>query len=53
MFQREITSSLKKWKEDEECYYHIYFDDDKIEKKRNYLAKNDKVSKIKIILIIN
>jgi surface protein len=41
---------IKKWKEDEESYYHIYFDDDKIEKKRNYLTKNDKVSKIKIII---
>ena len=31
-------------------YYHIYFDDNKEEIKRNYLNKNDNVSKIKIII---
>ena len=36
-------------KEDEK-YYHIYFDEDKEEIKRTYLNKNDKVSKINIII---
>ena len=31
-------------------YYHIYFDDNKKEIKRNYLIKDDKVIKIKIII---
>ena len=30
-------------------YYHIYFNDNKDEIKRNYLNKDDKVNKIKII----
>ena len=33
-----------------EIYYHIYFNDNKEEIKRNYLNKNDNVSKIKIII---
>ena len=31
-------------------YYHTYFDDNKEEIKRNYLNKEDKVNKIKIIM---
>ena len=31
-------------------YYHIYFNDNKDEIKRNYLSKDDKVDKIKIII---
>ena len=31
-------------------YFHIYFNDDKEETKRNYLTKNDNVSKIKIVI---
>ena len=33
-----------------EKYYHIYFNDNKEEIKRNYLNENDNVSKIKIII---
>ena len=33
-----------------EKYYHIYFNDNKEEIKRNYFNKNDNVSKIKIII---
>ena len=33
-----------------EIYYHIYFNDDKEEIKRNYFNENDNVSKIKIII---
>jgi len=33
-----------------EKYYHIYFNDNKEEIKRNYLNKNENVSKIKIII---
>ena len=36
--------------ENDKKYYHIYFDDNKEEIKRNYLNKNDNVSKIKIII---
>ena len=31
-------------------YYHIYFDDNKEEIKRNYLNENEKIKKIKIII---
>ena len=30
---------IKKWKENEECYYHIYFDDGKIKKKKLFNQK--------------
>ena len=33
-----------------EIYYHIYFNDNKEETKRNDLNENDNVSKIKIII---
>ena len=33
-----------------EKYYHIYFNDNEEEIKRNYIKKNDKVRKIKIII---
>jgi len=36
--------------EKKESHYHIYFNDDKEEIKRNSLNKDDKVSKIKIII---
>ena len=35
---------------EDEIYYHIYFNDNKEEIKRNYLNKDDKVEKIKIII---
>ena len=34
----------------EELYYHIYFEESKNEIKRNYLNKNENISKIKIII---
>ena len=34
-----------------EIYYHIYFNDNKEEIKRNYFNKNDNVSKFKIIIV--
>ena len=37
-------------KEDNEKYYHIYFDDKSKEIKRNHLLKDEKVNKIKIII---
>ena len=36
--------------EGEESYYHIYFNENKKKVKRNHIDKNDKVSKINIIL---
>ena len=33
-----------------ELYYHIYFNDNKEEIKRNYLKENENVSKLKIII---
>ena len=33
-----------------EIYYHIYFNTDKVETKNNYITKNDAVNKIKIII---
>ena len=33
-----------------EKYYHIYFNDNEEEIKRNYLKKNEKVAKIKILI---
>ena len=37
-------------KKQEEIYFHIYFNDDKEEIKRNFLNAHDKVQKIKIII---
>ena len=37
-------------KETEESYYHIYFNDNQEEIKRNYIGKNDKVKNIRIII---
>ena len=34
----------------DKIYYHIYFNDNKEEEERNYLDKNDNVSKINIII---
>jgi len=36
--------------EEEESYFHIYFDEGKEEIKRNYIGKNEKVSKIKVLI---
>ena len=36
--------------EEEKKYYHIYFNDSNVERKRNKLIKGDKVSKINIII---
>ena len=36
--------------EENEKYFHIYFDDNKEEIKRNYLNKNENIEKIKIII---
>jgi len=33
-----------------DSYIHIYFNDSKIEEKRNYLCEKDKISKIKIVI---
>ena len=35
---------------EEHKYYHIYFNDENEEKKRNYFTKNENISKIKIII---
>ena len=35
--------------EEDKIYYHIYFDDNKEEIKRNYINKDDKINKIIII----
>ena len=35
---------------EEKPYFHIYFNDNNKEVKRNYLTKNDKINKIKIII---
>ena len=35
---------------DDKNYYHIYFNDNKEEIKRNYITKEDKVEKIKILI---
>ena len=37
-------------KENEEPYFHIYFNDSKIETKRNEINKDEKVDKIKVII---
>ena len=39
-----------KYKEKEKQYYHIYFNDEKEEKHRNYYNKDENVTKIKIII---
>ena len=36
--------------EENKMYYHIYFDDNKEEIKRNYLKENEKIKTIKIII---
>ena len=37
-------------KSEHKNYFHIYFNDDKTEIKRNYLCEDDKATKIKIII---
>ena len=53
----EIKPVIKKYgqfinieKDNKKKYYHIYFDNRKKEIKRNYITKEDKVNKIKIII---
>ena len=36
-----------------EKYYHIYFDKNKVEIKRNFLKENENVEKIKIAIKLN
>jgi len=38
------------FEKDERKYYHIYFNDNKEDTKRSFLIKNEKISKIKIIM---
>ena len=38
------------FKDKEEKYYHIYFDNNKEEIKRNYINKDEKIKKIRIII---
>ena len=47
---KEEKNTFINYKEKEKIYYHIYFNDEKEEKKRNYFFKNEKVSIIKIII---
>ena len=47
---KEKYSIFINMNKENEIYYHIYFDDNKEEIKRNYLNENDNVSKIKIII---
>ena len=44
------TGQFINLKKEEEIFYHVYFDDNKEEIKRNILNEGDKVSKIKIII---
>ena len=37
-------------KDEHKSYYHIYFNNDKNEKKQNYFNKNDNITKINIII---
>ena len=39
--------------DDELEYYHIYFDGNKKEKKRNYLKENENIKAIKVIIDYN
>ena len=48
--KNEISQFINISNEKEENYYHIYFDDDTSEIKRNYLIEEDKVSTIKIMI---
>ena len=34
----------------EKCYYHVYFNDNKNEAKRNYFTKEENISRIKIVI---
>ena len=48
-FESRIGKIIKIKKEEERKYYHIFFNDSK-EEKSDYLAENDKVSLIKIVI---
>ena len=39
--------------DDELEYYHMYFDNNKKEKKRNYLKENENIKAIKVIIDYN
>ena len=48
--ENEIVKFIHIHNEKLKSYYHIYFDDSKVEIKRNYLDRDDDVKKIKVIL---
>ena len=48
--KNEISQFINISNEKEENYYHIYFDDDTSEIKRNYLIEEDNFSTIKIMI---
>ena len=52
-FNDKYGQFINIFKKDEEKYFHIYFDNNKIEEKRNYINENDKISKIYIIIDYN
>ena len=48
--ENEFGAFINILNQDEKQYFHIYFDDNKLEAKKNYLDEGDKVNKIKIII---
>ena len=57
IFLKEIKEDVDKrqfdfinWKEGDESFYHIYFDKQKNEAKRNYVKYNESIKEIKIII---
>ena len=48
--QNEDGKFINIFKKEDKPYFHIYFNDNNKEEKRNYLTKNDKINKIKIIM---
>ena len=53
LYQEEIKENkvfINIMNKKDEKYYHIYFNNDKEETKRNYLNENEKVEKLKIII---
>ena len=49
-YEKKFDKFINIINKEDEKYYHIYFNDDKEEINRNSLNKEDKVSKIKIII---
>ena len=47
---RNIEPNFININEKEKSYYHVYFDEGNEEIKRNYIDKNEKVSKIKVLI---